>query len=43
MGLCTLAALTMLFSGNYDDLFGWRIPFWADWIIGGAFPECSSL
>ena len=37
MGLCTLVALTMLFSGNYDNLFGWRIPFWAIWIIGGVF------
>jgi len=27
----------MLFSGNYDNLFGWRIPFWAIWIIGGVF------
>ncbi|WP_404802608.1 helix-turn-helix domain-containing protein [Bifidobacterium favimelis] len=37
MSAVTLVALIMLFTGHENDLFGFDIPFWSLWVIGGIF------
>lgn len=36
MGLRTVVALVMLFSGNENNFLGFHVPFWAFWVIGGV-------
>lgn len=36
MGLCTVVALVMLFSGDENNFLGFQVPFRAFWVIGGV-------